>query len=161
MVQDTVNSDTIVQSRKLTEWDDCEPVLEDLLQAVGGLESRVRPGEVVLIKPNFVAPFPKATTDLHFIDFFIRKIREAGAIPVVGEDSGYEFDTEMTLQVLGVRDFLRERDVEMVNLSDFNYVKVHLAKDLPDMEVAELALAAGLIINLPVLKGHVITKMTG
>lgn len=156
-----MNNDFAVFSCKLLEQQNPAPVLERLLESLGGLKTKVSCGDLVLIKPNFVAPFPTATTDLAFIDFFIHKIREAGAIPVVGESSGYEFDTEKTLEILGIRTFLGERRVDMLNLEDYGYVRIELGAGLPSVEVARMALEAKLIINLPVLKGHSITKITG
>jgi len=127
---------------------------------LGGLEGWVQSGDLVLIKPNFVAPLPEATTDISFIDFFIRKIREISAIPIVGETSGYEFDTKLTLDILGVPSFLQKRDVEMVIFEETDFQRIELGHGLPTVEVADVGLRAQLIINLPVLKLHPITKVT-
>lgn len=150
-----------VYSRKLESEAEPSLVLAELLEKIGGLENRVGRGDRVLIKPNFVAPFPNATTSLSFIDFFIEKIREAGAIPVVGETSGFEFGTEGTFDILGVRSFLNERDVELINFENDEFVDVNIADGFKPVEVAKSAIQAKLIINLPVLKGHTITKVTG
>jgi len=151
----------IIYSKKLRETDSPSPVLENLLNSLDGLNDRVNQGDIVLIKPNFVAPFPKATTDLASIDFFIDEIRKTGAIPVVGESSGFEFDTEKTFQILGIRTFLEKRGVEIINLDQHPFRVIELGNGLPTVEVAEIALKSKLIINLPVLKGHSITKVTG
>ena len=51
--------------------------------------------------------------------------RNAGGVPVVAESSGYEFDTEKTFKILGVRSFLTKRNVEVINLDehDFEFLK--------------------------------------
>lgn len=151
----------IVFSRKVSDSPSLNDVLDDLLDSLGGLAGRVGPGDVVLIKPNFVAPFPKATTDLAFIDFFIDKIRQCGAIPVVGETSGYEFDTEGTFKILGADTFLKQKGVKLINFETQLYMKIDIGQGFKPVEVAEIAIQAKLIINLPVLKGHSITKVTG
>ncbi|MCD4831888.1 MAG: DUF362 domain-containing protein [Anaerohalosphaeraceae bacterium] len=156
-----LNDKKIVFSRKLSDSSSVNDVLDDLLIALGGLEDKAGPGDIVLIKPNFVAPFPKATTDLVFIDFFIDKIRQCGATPVVGETSGYEFDTEGTFKILGVDAFLKQKGVELINFETQQYVKIDIGQGFKPVEVAEIATQAKLIINLPVLKGHSITKVTG
>jgi len=160
-VNDRNSKSHVIYSQKLSGGDDSVPVLEKLLNSVGGLKKKVGQKDKVLIKPNFVAPFPSATTDLTFIDFFINKIRAAGAEPIVGESSGYEFDTEKTFFILGVRAFLKKRNVDIINFEHYPYVSIKLDDRIPPVKIAEVALKSKLIINLPVLKGHAITKVTG
>ena len=152
---------SIIFSKKLAYDNDPSLVLEYLIDMLNGLSCRVSSGDKVLIKPNFVAPFEKATTDLRFIDFFITKIRQLGAIPVIGESSGFEFDTDTTFEILGVREFAEDRKVELINFEKENFIKVNLGNGLGAVEIASAAIEARLIINLPVLKGHTITKVTG
>ena len=150
----------IVYSEKVMQESDLFRVLESLIKKVGLFDNRILKGDTVLIKPNFVAPFPKATTDLKSIDFFVTKIREAGGIPVIGESSGFEFDTEATFQILGIKEFAEERKVELINFDKTEYTTMELS-DLGRVEIAKAALEAKLILNLPVLKKHSITQITG
>jgi uncharacterized protein (DUF362 family) len=150
----------IVYSKKVITNGDLFMVLEDLFDKMGGLVGRVSFGDKVLIKPNLVAPFENVTTDLRFIDFFIAKIRQVGAVPVIGESSGFEFDTEATFDILGVKSFAEDRNVKLINLEKEKYSRVYLDGFGP-VEIANTAIEASLIINLPVLKGHNITKITG
>ena len=153
-----MKTDVFVRSLQLEQ--DPGPVLKALLAKTDGLKN-LEPGSLVLLKPNFVAPFQKATTDLAFLEVIIEAVRQARAVPVVGESSGFEFDTEATLSILGVRKFLDLLDVEFINFEDGQYITLEMEHGLPPLEVAEVAVKADLIINLPVLKGHTITKMTG
>ena len=150
-----------VYSRKLDYSNNPEHVLDQLMKNIGGLNSRINKGSKVLIKPNFVAPFPKAVTDTRFIDFFINKIRDAGGIPIIGESSGFEFNTEATFDILGIRTFAADRDIELINFENDRFVEIELGNGVGMVEVAKTALESTLIINLPVLKGHTITKVTG
>ncbi len=154
-------SGAVVHSRRIGADEDVAPVLADLEAALGGLDSRISAGDHVVIKPNFVAPFPAATTDLEVIAWVADRVREAGATPLVVESSGYEFDAESTFKVLGVRPFLAERDVEFANLDEGPFATVGLPGTGLSVEVASSALHADLVVNLPVLKGHTITKVTG
>jgi uncharacterized protein (DUF362 family) len=156
-----MEEEQIIHARKLSASDAPESALEELFSVLGGFGNRFKTGDLVLIKPNFVAPFPRATTDLAFIDFFIKKIRQSGGVPIVGESSGYEFDTENTFKILGVRSFLEKRGVDLVNFEKHRYARINVGDGLPELEVAEVALECKLIVNLPVLKGHSITKVTG
>jgi uncharacterized protein (DUF362 family) len=150
-----------VHVRRLTDADAPGRVLDMLIAGVGGLESRVGRGDVVLIKPNFVAPFSQAATDLRFIDHFVGSVRALGAKPVLGESSGFEFDTRSAFKVLGVDVFAKALGVELVDFEDGGFMQVELGDGLPSVPIANIALEAKLIVNLPVLKGHTITRMTG
>ncbi len=150
-----------VHSARLTYAEEPEAVLRRLLGKLPPLEERVGPGDKVLLKPNFVAPFPAATTDFRFLRFFIEEIRAAKATPVIGESSGFEFDTRRTTQILGLPEFLEENDVEFIDFEKADFDEVDLGPGLPVVQVARAAREAKLVVNLPVLKGHTITKVTG
>lgn len=150
----------LVQSRRVDPEGDVAPVLGELIETLG-LPTRVKPGMTVLIKPNFVAPFPAATTDLAVIAQVAEAVSAAGGHPIVGESSGYEFDAESTFKVLGVRPYLAERGIELRNLDDEPAAPLRLGGTGPQVEIARIALEADLVINLPVIKGHTITKVTG
>jgi uncharacterized protein (DUF362 family) len=151
----------VVHVRRLTDAEDPERALEALLSSLGGLESRVGRGDLVLIKPNFVAPFAHATTDLRFVDFFVTRIRELGGIPVLGESSGFEFDTRSTFKVLGVDEFAKARKLDLVDFEDGAFTEAVVEAGLPPVPIAAIALDAKLVVNLPILKGHTITRVTG
>jgi uncharacterized protein (DUF362 family) len=150
-----------VFSRSLVKGENPSPVLSDLMRSLGGFKDKVSPGDTVLIKPNLVAPFEKATTDLSFIEFVLDQVRGAGAVPVIGESSGFEFDTEVVFDILGIRRFAEDRGVRLINFEKGKYASVDLGADLRNVEVCEAALNARLVVNLPVLKRHKITKVTG
>jgi uncharacterized protein (DUF362 family) len=128
---------------------------------MGGLSQWLSPGDRALIKPNFVAPFPKATTDLNFVDVLVKHVKEVGAIPVIGESSGFEFDTEATFDILGVKQFAQDKNVELINFDKAGYMEIRLDNGLGRVEISKAVLDVKLIINLPILKQHVITKVSG
>jgi uncharacterized protein (DUF362 family) len=150
-----------VCSRRVDPNGDATGVVAELLDALGGFEGRFSPGAKVLIKPNFVAPFPAATTDLAVIGAVAAAISAASGVPIVGESSGYEFSADSTHEVLGVRPYLAERGIEFVNLDEYPYEEVTLAATGQKVELTRLAIESEMVVNLPVLKGHTITKVTG
>jgi uncharacterized protein (DUF362 family) len=150
-----------VQVRRLTDAEEPGPALDALLSSIGGLEGRVGRGDLVLLKPNFVAPFAHATTDLRFVDYFVARVRDLGATPVLGESSGFEFDTRATFRVLGVEEFAKSRRLELIDFQDGAFTETELGAGLPPVPLASIALDAKLIVNLPILKGHTITRVTG
>jgi uncharacterized protein (DUF362 family) len=106
----------------------------------------------VLIKPNFLtAPRAGVTTDLDLIRGVVKVIRGRAGRVVVGEtdSTGKDFNNFINDLNLGC---------EVINLSNDKTVVVrgeHGAYNLP-----ELALRSKLV-NLPILKTHTLTKITG
>ena len=138
-----------------------EKKVKSVLGQMGGIAQWISPGASVLLKPNFVAPFKKAVTDLEIIKSVVREVKSAGGVPVIAESSGYEFDTEYTLRLLGVYDMAEELDVEVINLDHSPYKRVPVNNGyIKHYEIAEVALTSDAIINLPRLKQHSQTSIT-
>jgi len=132
-----------------------------VLSLLGGLDEIVRPGDRVLLKPNFVAPFPQAATDLHIVEAVVETVRAHGGEPFVAESSGFEFDTAATFDLLGATEWAARHDVPLVNLDRGPFARVP-AGGAPygELEIAQAALDADVVINLPKLKRHNVTRVT-
>jgi uncharacterized protein (DUF362 family)/NAD-dependent dihydropyrimidine dehydrogenase PreA subunit len=132
-----------------------------ILHALGGLGRWVKPGYLVLIKPNFVAPLPDSATSFEILEAIVDGVRGCGGRPVIGESSGFEFDTATTLRVLGAYDFARRNDVQLVNLDvcDFTSVKLHNGL-IKEVKISALVQQADVLINVPKLKRHSVTGVT-
>lgn len=138
-----------------------EAKVEGILKAMGGMSRFVKPGNLVLIKPNFVAPFPHATTRLDVLNAVVNAVKRCGGAPVIAESSGYEFDTETTFRILGAYEFASEIDVPLVNLDKAEYVHARLSRGfVSDIEIPKLVLDADVVINMPKLKRHSLTNVT-
>jgi uncharacterized protein (DUF362 family)/Pyruvate/2-oxoacid:ferredoxin oxidoreductase delta subunit len=133
--------------------------VEQVLNLLGGMEKYIRPGNSVLIKPNFVAPFPKATTNFKILEIVIEQIKKCGAEPIIGESSGYEFDTEMTFNALGVYSFAEKNGVKVFNLDRYGFRKVIVNNDFEYL-ISDIVFDSDAIINLPRLKKHSQTDVT-
>lgn len=135
--------------------------VQRILSAAGGLSEFVNPGSLVLIKPNFVAPFSHATTSLRVLETIVKKIHHCNGNPVLAESSGFEFDTETTFRILGIYDFAKRYNVRVVNLDNEKFIKVKsTSKLIGELEISELAVKADVIINVPKLKRHNLTRVT-
>lgn len=135
--------------------------VQKIFLALGGLQKFVRPGSLVLIKPNFVAPFPHATTTFEVLEAIVREVKNCKGEPVIAESSGFEFDTETTFRVLGAYEFAKRNDVELVNLDKSKFTKIKLKSGFfGEVEISELVHQANIIINVPKLKKHTLTKVT-
>jgi len=135
--------------------------LDRLLAPLGGMESVVRPGDTVLIKPNFVAPFPHAVTAFDILSAIINMVRNCGGKPIIGESSGFEFETETTFNILGAYSFARRHKVPLINFDRTEFATVALGHGINQkVRIPRLVLEADRLINVPKLKRHSLTKAT-
>lgn len=135
--------------------------VQKILLALGGLQKVVHPGSLVLIKPNFVAPFPHAVTSFEVLEAVVEAVKQCGGHPIIGESSGFEFDTEATFTILGVYEFARRIDVECVNFDNAEFVETKIGSGHKrTVRIPKLVRDADVLINLPKLKRHSLTRAT-
>ncbi|MBN1795970.1 MAG: DUF362 domain-containing protein [Sedimentisphaerales bacterium] len=143
------------------ESDSVQVKVKKALELLGGIERFVRAGKKVLLKPNFVAPFKKATTSFELIKAVVEEVRRCNAEAVIAESSGYEFDTELTFKTLGVYELGKELNVEVLNLDKLPYKKVAVKNGLiKEYLISDIVFKSDVIINLPRMKRHSLTDIT-
>jgi uncharacterized protein (DUF362 family) len=141
--------------------------VKSAIDHLGGIKKFIKPGETVLLKPNFVAPRPPpVTTDIRVIKAVALQVKEAGAIPIIGESSSAMthwwregMSTKNAMDFLGVYDMAEEIGVKAVTLEEEGFVKTKIPDGIvmSEAELSVLALKVDKIIPLPVLK----TSMEG
>ncbi len=129
-----------------------------------GFDSLFGYGDNVVLKPNFVAPRENssgATTNLDLIRVIALRLKKLGARPILTELPGMEFRTEEVFAFLGLEKLFEEGVLEIVTPGEKEYVckRIPGAKLLKRAYVNPVLMDAKLI-NLPVLKTHVITGVT-
>lgn len=124
---------------------------------LGGIESFVKPGMKVLIKPNLLsARPPEDAVDTHpeVVRAVVRLARLAGAEASIGDSpAGYGANIEDIFTKSGMRKMAQEEGVELVKLTS--------SKMVDDLPIARQVLDCDLVISMPKLKTHVITVLTG
>lgn len=139
--------------------------LENLLAEIGGIESVVQPGQRVLIKPNFVVPAKGSgvTTNILVVKALIKEVLSIGGCQVViGENVGVGYNTREIFAALGVVELAKELTVELVDLGATSTQKVVFPNHpvLKDLEISTEALNADVLINVPVMKTHMHTRVS-
>jgi len=125
----------------------------------GGLAGIVRPGMLVMVKPNLVAPPPSARagacTSALICQAVADLVRELGAKPVIAESSARGADTEAAFQVMGYGE-LRQQGYDVVDLKQdrTTRVKIGAGRVLQEITTFELVTQADAIISVPVMKTH-------
>lgn len=131
------------------------------VELLGGMTSFVKPGERVLIKPNLLkasSPHLAVTTHPEVVRAVIRLVREAGGVPLVGDSPGLGTLRNVS-EKAGIAAVVNEEGASLVELDDA--IAVKNVGRFQRFEIARAAMEADAIINLPKLKTHGMTTLTG
>ncbi len=157
--------DTIAITRT---FDGIEEAAHRVIEQVGGMESVIRGAKFAILKPNFVAGRNAATgstTSFALLKAVAEEVRACGAEPVLCETPGTEFDRDATYIILGVEKFCEENGIRILRVDpeggqkDWMELRPAGAKKLHRYHIPRI-LEEARLINLPVLKTHVVSTMT-
>ncbi len=158
-------TDTIAITRT---FDGIEAAAHRVIEQVGGMESVIRGAKIAILKPNFVAgrnAETGSTTSFALLKAVAEEVRACGAQPVLCETPGTEFDRDATYTILGVEKFCEENGIDILRVdpeggeADWMELRPAGAKKLRRFRIPRILKEARLI-NLPVLKTHVVSTMT-
>ena len=159
------DTDTIAITRT---FDGIEEAAHRVIEQVGGMESVIRGAKIAILKPNFVAGrngSTGSTTSFALLKAVAEEVRACGAEPVLCETPGTEFDRDATYTILGVEKFCEENGIRILRVDpeggETDWVDLNPlgAKKLRHYHMPRILQEARLI-NLPVLKTHVVSAMT-
>ncbi len=146
-----------------------QSAVRQAIEALGGIDRFVRPGERVLLKPNLLLHKPPETainTHPAVVQAVAGLVREAGAQPIIadspGGGTGYTAAGLRSLYRISELTGVAEATGAELNLDcsalEVPYLEGHLVKML---DVMRPATTADAIINLPKLKTHGLLRFTG
>ncbi|MCL2335112.1 MAG: DUF362 domain-containing protein [Endomicrobia bacterium] len=153
---------TKVSLIKCEDYNKSLNAVKEAVDLLGGISAFVKKGEKILIKPNLLTdrvPDEAVTTHPEVIRAVIRLVKEAGAVPLVGDSPGGAYKERDGLQLLwtktGMAKVCEEEKVQLVNfeaagsqdidIGDSNVKKVHISNAVLNCDG---------IINVPKLKTH-------
>lgn len=158
-------TDTIAVTRT---FDGIEQAAHRVIAQLGGMESVMRGAKIAILKPNFVAgrrAETGSTTSFALLKAVAEEVRACGGEPVLCETPGTEFDREATYTILGVEQFCADNGIRILRVDpeggeqDWLELRPAGAKRLRRFRVPRI-LGEARLINLPVLKTHVVSTMT-
>jgi len=123
-------------------------------EVLGGLEKFVRPGDSVLLKPNFIAPRRRrcaTQTDPVVIVETARLLKDFGARPFVGDSPAWG-NVFGCVKALKLEEPLQKLSVPIKELNKPK--KCEIAASNTTVGISSVALDADVIINLPKFKTH-------
>ena len=135
--------------------------VKQAVDLLGGMKVFVKPGDRVLIKPNLLKgrpPEAAVTTHPEIVRAAIRLVREAGGLAMVGDSPGLG-SLRSVCEKCGILDVVNEEGAALAGLDEA--VAVKNTGRYQRLELARGAIEADAIINLPKLKTHGMTTLTG
>ena len=133
-----------------------------VVAALGGMESFVRRGEVVLIKPNIGwdrLPEQAANTDPQVVAELVRLCLAAGAKKVIVTDISCN-DPRRCFARSGIAAAAAAAGAEVLEAQRLRMVPAALPGLSAGLEIVDELLRADRVINVPVVKQHSLSKVT-
>ncbi|MCA9440166.1 MAG: DUF362 domain-containing protein [Candidatus Omnitrophica bacterium] len=130
--------------------------LIDLLEPFGGVGGLVKPGESILLKPNFVYRVRlrrPAVTHPEVILAMARLVREAGGKPVIG-DSPSIHSSQTVAEANGLAPQAAKENIPIITLKKMTHRRLEVAGRKYRLPVSAEAMEFDGIINLPKFKAH-------
>jgi len=138
----------------------------DAVQQIGGIGEFVKPGETVMLKPNFntADPYP-ASTDMDFLKAVVEICYGQGAkMVMVADSSTMSLNTRKVMEKKGVFELEKsDPPVRVYNLDEREWVKKEIptARTLKSVSIPRLLERPDKLIFLPCLKTHFQAQYTG
>lgn len=136
------------------------------VEALGGMDAYVKPGDRVCIKPNisFAANIDcGATTNPDIIRQIVQLCLDAGAEKVIVLDHTIA-DAQLCVEKSGIEEaIIDKKKVSLLTLTkerQFSEITVPRGKELQSIKVAKALLAADTFINVPTAKSHSATGVS-
>ena len=137
--------------------------ITDLLAHLGGISQFIQPGDRVLVKPNMLEAVEKGlcvTTDPEVVRAVIREVRQAGAVPVVGDSPGTT-STVKAAEKCGILAVCQEENVELVAFEETTEVAYPDGVILKKLTVTRHLAEVDKVISLAKMKTHTFMGATG
>ncbi|MBN2192273.1 MAG: DUF362 domain-containing protein [Polyangiaceae bacterium] len=136
--------------------------VEAALARIGGIKHFIKPGELVLVKPNVGwdrTPAQAGNTDPNVVAAVVRACREAGAREVIVSDCPVS-DPERSFVLSGIKETAVRAGARVLLPSEAGTKAVRLSAELGNWPVFSPLVDAAKVINLPVAKHHGASRVT-
>jgi uncharacterized protein (DUF362 family)/Pyruvate/2-oxoacid:ferredoxin oxidoreductase delta subunit len=136
--------------------------LQNSIDLIGGIQSFIRRGDRVLLKPNLLygkSQEKAVTTHPSIVKGMIQIVREAGGIPFIG-DSPSVGNLVRTAEKAGIKAVADQMKCPLVEFTKPVLSPRRGGKIFKQLEIDQVVLEADVIINLPKFKTHGLTLLT-
>jgi uncharacterized protein (DUF362 family) len=143
-----------------------EDMVRAALSALGGMARFVKPGDVVVVKPNICVAYHSyeyaATTNPWVVAGIVKLALEAGAKKVKVMDYPFGGTAEQAYNISGIQSEVQKAGGSMVVMSGLKFVDTEIpqGKDLRSARIYDEVLNADVLINVPIAKHHELARLT-
>jgi len=136
------------------------------VKALGGMGKFVKPGDVVVVKPNICVSYHTyeyaATTNPWVVGAIVSLALEAGAKQVKVMDFPFGGTGEQAYYKSGIQQQVQAAGGKMVVMSGIKFVQTNIpgGKDLKSARIFDDVLKADVLINVPIIKDHGLAVLT-
>jgi uncharacterized protein (DUF362 family)/Pyruvate/2-oxoacid:ferredoxin oxidoreductase delta subunit len=150
---------------KCNDYDKADNAVREAVRLLGCISAFINPSEKILVKPNLLSPkdpSKAATTHPEIVRAVIKLVKEAGAVPVVGDSPvGAIRNIKNLWETTQMGRICREENVELVNFEAFGSKEFDINdKNIKKVNFSNVVLDCDGIINLPKLKTHVLMSFS-
>ena len=150
---------------------DAQTMVDEALALLGGVESFIKPGSVVVIKPNAGHPAPPETsinTSPAVIAAIISALRRGKPKEIIlAEAAAVRMDTLKALNVSGIGKAAKDAgidriiDIKRLGPEDLVDVKVPRGNQISSFRLPKFLLEADCVVGAPIFKTHLAMTFTG
>lgn len=133
-----------------------------ILSLLGPEGSFVKPGQRVLLKPNFLMRADAKSGSLthpSVIKAVAGWVKDRGAVPVIGDSPAFGSARSVACG-LGLGSWIKQEGIEVVTLGRSRAVHVRIGEEHFHLTVSSHVLDADAVINLPKVKAHAQLRIT-
>jgi len=166
----TMKSKVAVVKCKDYETRNVELAVKCAFELLGGTKAFIKSNEKVLLKPNLLGPYAPErciTTHPEVVRSLIKIVKEANALPYVGDSNSSSLNTRMhdTLQATGISRICEEETCEIVSFERAGVEEIESSnpnnRRIPSLEITKAVFDLDALISVAKMKTHVQTVVSG
>jgi len=144
-----------------------ESSVSEALASLGGIGKYVKKGDKVLLKINLLSastPEKAITTHPSIVKAMVKQVQSAGGIPIIGDSPGGPFThgmLESAYKKSGMSGVAQETGAILNYNTESKQVSNPNGRLVKKLDIISLLDEVDVVISLPKLKTHMLTKFTG
>ena len=158
--------DSVYPDLAVARKGDPEQMVRAAVESLGGMGRFVKPGDVVVVKPNICASYHSyeyaATTNPWVVGAVVKMALESGAKQVKVMDFPFGGTAEQAYRASGIQAEVQKAGGKMVVMSNIKFVETAIpnGKDMKSARIYDDVLRADVLINVPIAKNHELALLT-